>query len=69
VISLDSIVWRDIDRRIQKEAEERAAQLANGSAQSFDDYRFRVGYLQALADVRIWSSEVNKKHSGRDERN
>lgn len=67
MISLYSLVYRDIDRRIAKEIEERSAQLAAGQAQSFDDYRFRVGYLKALSDARIWARSVNDKLVGREE--
>lgn len=37
-----------------------AKNLADGLAMSYDEYRFRVGYLTALRHVGKWSEEVTK---------
>ena len=44
--------------RIKDERMARTAQLGEGLASDYQDYRERIGYLNALRDVLGWSDDI-----------
>lgn len=50
--------WSELVTRIELEYADRRQQLAQGFAKSHDEYRERVGYLNALRDIGHWSEEI-----------
>lgn len=57
--------WQMLSARMDKEFADRRDLLASGSADSFDDYRYRVGYLSCLKDIARWSDEIIKSMDAR----
>ncbi|MCV9940919.1 hypothetical protein OIU35_31600 [Boseaceae bacterium BT-24-1] len=51
---------RKLRERLQARVEELGAQIAKGSAQSFDDYRERVGVIRGLLEATAMIEEVTK---------
>jgi hypothetical protein len=47
--------------RIVKEASERSAIVASGKATSFEDYKAKSAYIQALQDVIKWAEEARRE--------
>jgi hypothetical protein len=47
--------------RIVKEAFERSAIVAAGKAISFEDYKAKAAYIQALHDVIVWADEAQRE--------
>ena len=47
-----------LSQKIGDQVAEETALLANGQATGFDDYRFRVGRIQALTQVSIWLDDI-----------
>lgn len=56
--------WNGLIAQINAERESCAAHLINGSAQTFEDYRERCGYLKGLAAVAVWINEAIEKDKG-----
>ena len=49
---------RELGARLVVEIERHAQHLAEGKAQSFEDYRYRVGQIRGLEAARTLASEV-----------
>ena len=48
-------------KHMDEDAADRTGHLVNGVAPDYADYRYRCGYLKAVADLREWIvEEVNK---------
>lgn len=56
--SLDLVLYRKLEDRIEEERRSLAEQLLQGSAQNYEDYKSRVGYLKGLSDALIWAKEA-----------
>ena len=56
--SMSTWFARKLDAELTKVAEERINWLSSGAAQDYPQYRERVGYLQAIGDVRKIADEV-----------
>ena len=56
--SLDLVLYRKLEDRIEEERRSLAEQLLQGSAQNSEDYKSRVGYLKGLSDALIWAKEA-----------
>jgi len=56
--SLDLLLYRKLQERIEEEKQNHAESLLNGSAQTYEDYKNRVGYLKGLSDALIWAKET-----------
>lgn len=52
--------WHELAARIEQEFAARRHQLAQGLAKSHEEYRERVGYLNALRDIGAWSEEIGR---------
>lgn len=66
--SLDLFLYRRLQERLEEERRNFSEAVLNGSAQSFEDYRNRVGYLKGLSDVLIWAKEINDNLIGINEK-
>lgn len=62
--SLDLFLYRKIQERIEEERRNYAETLLNGSAQNYEEYKHRVGYLKGLSDTLIWAKEINDELIG-----
>jgi hypothetical protein len=56
----ESYFHKLLRNRIGEEILSRTSYLAEGSAIDFPDYRYRVGYLQALRDVVEMCSDIER---------
>ena len=56
--SLDLGLYRKLEARIEEERRSLAEALLQGSAQNYEDYKSRVGYLKGLSDALIWAKEA-----------
>jgi hypothetical protein len=61
---LDLVFFRRLREKIEEEKQNRMQFIANGTATSFDEYKYGVGYLRSLSDVLIWAKEVNDELTG-----
>jgi hypothetical protein len=61
---LDLVFFRRLREKIEEEKQNRMQFIANGTANSFDEYKYGVGYLRSLSDVLIWAKEVNDELTG-----
>jgi hypothetical protein len=61
---LDLVFFRKLREKIEEERQTRMQFLANGAANSFDEYKNGVGYIRSLSDVLIWAKEVNDQLTG-----
>lgn len=61
---LDLVFFRKLREKIEEERQTRMQFLANGAANSFDEYKNNVGYIRSLSDVLIWAKEVNDQLTG-----
>jgi hypothetical protein len=59
---------RALYRVLTEKLDDRMSLVASGSAQTFDEYRHQVGYLQALNDVMGWCEEIEKARYGEPEK-
>ena len=66
--SLDLVLYRKLEDRIEEERRSLAEQLLQGSAQNYEDYKSRVGYLKGLSDALIWAKEVMEDIIGIDKK-
>lgn len=53
---------------MEEERQSHISLLANGSAKTYDEYKYRVGYLKALSDAIIWAKEINDELIGINEK-
>ena len=63
-MNLDLALYREIENGLADLREQLAAELLSGKAQSFDDYRYRVGRLKGLTDALEVSIEAQKRILG-----
>jgi hypothetical protein len=54
------LIAKQIDERIDVVA----ASLANGVAKSHEEYRYYVGQVKALKDMRQWAIDANRASLG-----
>lgn len=66
--SLDLFLYRQIQERLEEERRNRSEAVLSGSPQSYEEYKYHVGYLQGLADALIWAKEINDKLIGINEK-
>jgi hypothetical protein len=50
--------WAELHAKIDKTYTDKAEQLAKGLAATHEEYRERVGYLNALRDLAAWQAEI-----------
>ena len=63
-MNLDLRLYQELEKSLSEMAEKLGAELITGKAQSFDDYRFRVGRLKGLQDALEVAQEVQKRVLG-----
>lgn len=63
-MNLDLRLYQELEKSLSEMAEKLGAELITGKAQSFDDYRYRVGRLKGLQDALEVAQEVQKKVLG-----
>lgn len=63
-MNLDLQLFREIEQGLAELREKLAAELVTGKAQSFDDYRYRVGRLKGLTDALEVAIEAQKRLLG-----
>ena len=56
--SLDLLLYRKLEERIEEEKQNHSESILAGSAQTYEDYKNRVGYLKGLSDTLIWAKEA-----------
>ena len=66
-MNLDLKLFREIEQILSELQEQLAAELILGKAQSFDDYRYRVGRMKGVADALHAAREANKRIIGVDD--
>jgi len=66
--SLDLFLYRRLQERLEDERQNFSEAVLNGSAQSYEDYKNRVGYLKGLSDALIWAKEINDNLIGINEK-
>lgn len=57
--SYESRALRLMAKMLEESVEAKAGALVDGSAQSFDQYRYAVGYIKALHDVTEFLSVID----------
>lgn len=62
--TLETRALKMLVARIEEETTRRVLALGDGAASSMDDYRFRVGFLQAFKIVRQLCEEVEAELYG-----
>lgn len=65
--SLDLRFFQALEKELLDMLERHAAELVSGKAQSFDDYRYRIGYMKALRDVLEAARDANRRTIGVDD--
>jgi hypothetical protein len=63
-MNLDLRLYQELEKVLSEMAEKLGAELITGKAQSFDDYRYRVGRLKGLQDALEVAQEVQKRVLG-----
>jgi hypothetical protein len=63
-MNLDLRLFLEIEKILTELQEQLAAELILGKAQSFDDYRFRVGRMKGVSDALNAAREANKRIIG-----
>ncbi len=63
-MNLDTRLYQELEKSLAELQEQLAAELVTGKANSFEDYRFRVGRLKGLADALHAAQEAQKKVLG-----
>lgn len=69
-MNLDTRLFQKLEEYIGDQLEKHAAELVTGKAQTFDDYRYRIGVLKGLRDALAIAKEANDELLGikREER-
>jgi hypothetical protein len=62
--SLDLFLLRKLQERLEEETRNYSEAVLNGSAATYEDYKYRVGYLKGLSDALIWAKEINDELIG-----
>jgi hypothetical protein len=63
-VNLDLRLYQELEKALSEIAEKLGAELITGKAQSFDDYRYRVGRLKGLQDALEVAQEAQKRVLG-----
>lgn len=66
--SLDLFLFRRIQERLEEEKRNRSEVILGGSAQTLEEYKYAVGYLNGLSDAIIWAKEINDQLVGINEK-
>jgi hypothetical protein len=67
-MNLDLKLFQEIEKILLLQQQQLASEIVTGKAQSFDDYRFRVGRLRGIADALLAAHEANKRLIGIEDR-
>lgn len=65
-MNMDLRLFQEIEKILLSEQEKLASEIVTGKAQSFEDYRFRVGRMRGIADALLAAREANKRIIGVD---
>jgi len=68
-VNLDLRLYQELEIALSEMAEKLGAELITGKAQSFDDYRYRVGRLKGLQDALEVAQEAQKRVLGGERKN
>ncbi len=63
-MNLDLRLYQELEKGLAEELEKLAAELVAGKAQSFDDYRYRVGRLKGVQDALAIAQEAQSRVLG-----
>lgn len=63
-MNLDLRLYQEIEKSLAEQIDQIASEIIGGKAQSFDDYRFRVGRLKGLQDALVVAQESQKRILG-----
>lgn len=63
-MNLDLRLYQELEKSLSEELEKLAAELVGGRAQSFDDYRYRVGRMKGVQDALAIAQETQKRILG-----
>ena len=63
-MNLDLMLYEELVKILADLHEQLILELGAGKAQSFDDYKFRVGRLKGIADALNAAQEAQKKILG-----
>jgi hypothetical protein len=63
-MNLDLLLYEELVKILADLHEQLILELGAGKAQSFDDYKFRVGRLKGIADALNAAQEAQKKVLG-----
>jgi len=63
-MNLDLMLYEELLKILADLHEQLAQELVVGRAQSFDDYRYRVGRLKGISDALNAAQEANKRVIG-----
>jgi len=63
-MNLDLLLYEELLKILADLHEQLAQELVVGKAQSFDDYRYRVGRLKGISDALSAAQEANKRVIG-----
>lgn len=63
-MNLDLRLYQELEKDLSAELEKLAAELVGGRAQSFDDYRYRVGRIKGVQDALAIAQEAQKRILG-----
>lgn len=63
-MNLDLRLYQELETSLAEMQEQLAAEIVSGKAQSFDDYRYRVGRLKGLQDALAVAQEAQQRVLG-----
>ena len=63
-MNLDLRLYQELEKALADELEKLASELVAGKAQSFDDYRYRVGRLKGVQDALALAQEAQSRVLG-----
>jgi hypothetical protein len=63
-MNLDLRLFQEIEKTLTELQEQLASEIVLGKAQSFDDYKYRIGRMKGIADALNAAREANKRIIG-----
>jgi hypothetical protein len=63
-MNLDLRLFQEIEKTLTELQEQLASEIVLGKAQSFDDYKYRIGRMKGIADALNAAKEANKRIIG-----
>ena len=66
-MNLDLRLFQELEKQLLELQDQLASELIMGKAQSFDDYRYRVGRMKGVADALHAAREANNRIIGVEE--